>query len=432
MNADLVKSYDDGFNVVSNVFLDIPGIMTGVNDMFFKSNSATGQWNVDWYEGQAGNDNREKTLIFKNNFVNSYHTARNAYDQNFDNYKMVSRTSDSTTLENLIAQTYESTKFISDAIKNANNYIDFVNDSIRENNFETPALITTHKATLNEYTTQANTHLLSLLSVKTNIKNYKDSFLSADLDIQSAELSLKQKTNALQDAKDKLADYFIRAPFEGTITKINIKKSDTVSSGTVVTTLITKKQLAEISLNEVDVARIKIGQKATLSFDAVSGLTISGVVVDIDAVGTVAQGVVTYIIKVSFDTQDDRIKPGMSVSAIIITELKEGVLAISNGAIKSQKGASYVESFEAPLPVPTDGSIGSISKITPIKIKVEIGLSGDSESEIISGIKEGDEIIIRTILPTAATTTATSTPSLFGNTGGNRNAGSGNVRIQAR
>src|SRR3989344_601805 len=428
MSADLAQSYDDGFNTVSNVFLDLPGIMTDLNDMFFKSNPTTGQWNIDWYEGQVKEEDRGKTKTFKQNFIDSYNKAKIAYDAGFDNYKIISRTSDNATIEILILQTYDTTKLISDAIKNANNYIDFVNSSIQKNNTTTPATITTHKTSLNGYTSKTNTHLLNLLSIKNDIKGYKDAFLNADLDMQSAELSIKQKENVLQDAKDKLTDYFIRAPFEGTLTKINIKKSDTVSVGSIVTTLITKKQLAEISLNEVDVAKIKIGQKVTLTFDAIPDLTISGIVADIDAIGIVSQGVVTYIVKMSFGTQDDRVKPGMSVNAIIITDTKQDVLIVPNSAVKSQAGKSYIEMFDKSLALTTYGLNGSISKINPNKIPIEVGLSNDSQSEIISGIQEGDEIIIRTILPT---TTATA-PSIFGSSpAGNRNTG-GNTRIQTR
>ena len=96
-------------------------------------------------------------------------------------------------------------------------------------------------------------------------------------------------------------------------------------------------------MNEVDVAKIKVGQKTTLTFDAIDGLSIAGEVIDIDAVGTVTQGVVNYNVKIGFDTQDERIKPGMSVSATIIIEVKQDVLLIPNSAIKSAGEAYYVE-----------------------------------------------------------------------------------------
>ncbi len=432
MNADLAKAYDDGFNAVSNAFIDLPTIVTGLDDMFFKSNTSTGQWNIDWYEGLVRSDDLEKVKIYKNNLTAAYNVARLAYDASFENYKSVSRNSSPADIEKIISSTYDTTKLVSDAVKSANNYIDFITDSIQRDSRTSPALIATHKASLSDYTAKANSHLVALLSIETSIKNFKDAFPSASLDTQAAELTVKQRENSLQDAKDKLADYFVRAPFPGTLSVVNVKKGDSISAGTSVATLITTTQLAEISMNEVDVAKIKIGQKATLTFDAVPDLSVTGVVAEIDSVGTVSQGVVTYNVKISFDTQDVRIKPSMSVSAAIITNIKQDVLVAPNSAIKSQNGQSYVEEFTSPLPLPTDGGIGSISKVAPTKIPVEVGLSNDSETEIVSGINEGDEIVVRTIAPTVAKTT-TAAPSLFGSPGGNRSGTTGgNVRIQAR
>lgn len=236
------------------------------------------------------------------------------------------------------------------------------------------------------------------------------------LDLQTAELTVRQKENALQDAKDNLSDYNITAPFDGTIASVPVNVGDNASSGTIMGTIITSKKLATISLNEVDMVGIKLKQNATLTFDAIPDLSITGEVVEIDTVGTVSQGVVTYNVKVSFDTEDTRVKPGMSVSASIITDVKQDVLLAPNSAIKSQNGLNYVEMFDSPLVTSTNGLTSFMSLIAPNKIPVEIGLSNDSHTEIISGIKEGDEIVTRTILPTAKKTT--SAPSIFGSSSG--------------
>lgn len=426
MNADLAKAYDDGFDTVSNVFLDLPGIMTGLNDMFFKSDSRTGQLNVDWYKEQVANEDRDEATIFKQNFIDSYNKAKTAYDTNFDKYKIVFRTSDHATVESLILQTYNTTKLISDAIKNANNYIDLVNSSMQKSNTDIPIIITTHKSTLNTDTSKTNTHLTSLVSVQTNIKDNKDAFPNASLDIQSSELSLKQKANALQDAKDKLLDYAIRAPFSGTIASVPVQKGDSVGSGTTLGTIITTQQMATISLNEVDIAKIKLEQKVTLTFDAVTDLTITGKVAQIDSVGTVSQGVVNYNVKISFDTNDDRIKPGMSVSAAVIISVKQDILTVPNSAVKNQGSTTYVEMFDAPLPLPLAGVQGSTSITPPRQQDVVVGVSNDTSTEIISGIKEGDEIVSRTILPTTTSTTA---PSIFGAATNRSGSTGGTVRI---
>jgi len=411
MNADLLKAYDDGFTTVSDAFLDLPEIMIGLDELLGESllsdNSAR-------MSGNTARDYRDEAETL-------YYTANKAFNTNRKNYRLLDRNSEKSDIENIINETYDTSKLVSDAIKSMRNFVDYLAEDSDDS-----SAYTSFQDGLSGYTSTVNGHVSSLLSIKTDIKNYKDAFPTNDLDLQSSELTVQQKENALQDAKDKLADYYIRAPFDGTIATVDIKKTDSVSSSTVVATLITKKQIAEISLNEVDMATIKIGQKVNLTFDAVSGLTISGEVAEIDSIGTEDQGVVTYNVKISFDTQDDRVKSGMSVSASIITNQKENVLLVPNGAIKSKNEKSYVEMFEVFLPRPTDGLLGSISLTPPNKILVEVGLSNDTHTEISWGIKEGDEIVVRTILPTA-TTIKTSAPSMFGSSGGSKPSGGGGI-----
>ncbi len=300
-------------------------------------------------------------------------------------------------------------------------YIKFANTGVSSTNW----IINIPNKSASNYLSNYNAYQSALQNQK---QTNSESEVSV-LNIEAKELAIKQRENALLDAKQALADYSVFAPFAGTVSSVPVQKGEPVSSGTVLATLITQKQLAEISMNEVDVAKIKLEQKATLTFDAVPDLSITGLVQEIDSVGTISAGVVTYNVKISFDTEDDRVKPGMSVSASIITNVKQDVLIVPNSAVKSQNGASYVEMFDMPLPAPTNGLLGSISKVAPNQVPVEVGLSNDSQTEIISGIKEGDEIVTRTILPTSAKPVA-SAPSLFGSTGGQRGGGNaGGARL---
>jgi len=415
LNTSLSQAYDNGFSTVSNTFLNLPGIVSGLNNMFFESSiSKNGQWNIDWYAGQVFSDDTETVLTYKQNFVDAYKAALAAYNSNFDNYKSVTRASDAPTIEALISQTYDDVKLISSAIKNANNYIDFVNASIEKNNNSTPpVIIAANQTTLNDYTSQTNTGLQSLLSAKTTIQSNKDSFVSSDLNTQSAEISIKQAENSLYDAQRNLSDYYIKAPFGGVIASVPVIRGTNASSGTTLASIITTKELAVVSLNEVDVAKISLGEKATLTFDAIPDLTIAGQVVEIDSVGTVSQGVVNYNVQIGFDTANaDGVKPGMSVTAAIITKVAQDVLIVPNSAIKTQGETSYVQMFDASLPAPLAGVQGSPSTTPPQQQIVSIGISNDTYTEIISGLKEGDEIVTKTITPT--TTTTATAPSIFG------------------
>ncbi len=424
LNDTLASSYDNGFTAISNAFLDMPSIMNGLTTMFFQSDSKiSGQWYANWYAEQVGQNDTNTVLIYKQNLTNSYNAALAAYNKNFDDYKSISRTSDSAAIDNLISETYNTTKLLADITKDANSYIDFVNNSMQTYNFNIPAIIATHKALLNTYTSEINSHLSSLLSSETTIQNNKDAFPNSDLETQTTQLSIKQAQNALLDAQNNLADYYIKAPFDGIIASVPVIKGDNAGSGTTLGTIITSKDIATIPLNEVDVAKIALGEKATLTFDAISDLTITGKVVQIDSLGTVSSGVVNYNVKISFDTGDIRVKPGMSVDAEIITNVKQDILTVPNSAIKTQGNASYVQMFDTALPAPTAGVQGSVSLVPPRNQTVQIGVSDDTSTEIVSGLNEGDQVVTKTITSTTATTT--SAPSLLNAVGGRGGAAVG-------
>ncbi|MDD2732254.1 MAG: efflux RND transporter periplasmic adaptor subunit [Candidatus Pacebacteria bacterium] len=410
---NLEESYDEGFNDISNAFLELPAIMAGLQDMLFSYSFSTNQQNIDYYVDAVKNyDNR--ALGYRDSAYSKYQTARKSYDQNFQDYKSASRFLDKSEIESLINETYETIKNISEALKSANNLIQFYQDKLIEHSSKPQNLSSTHLLSLAGYISKTNSQLSSILSVQSSIKNNKESVTSTERTIQEKELSLaklklgaddldirakkiviQQKEDALLDAKQSLADCYIRAPFDGIIASIDVKKGDSVSSGAVAT-IITKKKIAEITLNEVDIAKVKEGQRANITFDVIEDLNITGEVAEIDSLGAVSQGVVSYSVKIIFDTQDERVKPGMSVSAVIITDMKQDILMVSNSAVKSN-GGQYVVVLENNM---------------PYNQVVETGLSNDTMIEIASGLEEGDKVVTQTI------SSGTKTVERTANTGG--------------
>ena len=393
---NLKKDYDDGFNTVSNVFLDLPTIISGLNSALYGNDFTSNQSNVDFYKNTI--EKYDSLSADANAAITdaAYKKARTAYDKNFADYKAISRSSSPADIENLISETYITVQDMSDSIKDTYNFIQLYKDLLTTHNLKISSVADTEISSLNAYTGKINTHLSNLLNIEYAIKSDKDAVTNAGLDLKSQKLALEKAKNALQDAKDALPDYLIRAPFAGVIVNVTAKNGDNISQGAVLATLITKQKIAQTSLNEVDAAKIKIGQKATLTFDAVPNLTITGEVAEINTLGTVTQGVVTYQVKIVFDTQDERVKPGMSFTAMIITDLKQNVLIVPNSALKSQGStdAKYVQVL--------------INGVPQTKT-VETGLSNDTSTEIISGIVEGDNVITQTITgsPTTGTTQTT-------------------------
>jgi len=436
---DLKRAYDDGFSAIANAFLDLPGVMAGLQDVLY-SNTLGGPsvaQNINYY-ANAVKDFDARVLQYKDDADAKYQKARSAYDTNFQDYKTADRTMDPAKILALVDETYQTAKTVSEAVKSVQNLIQFYEDRFTERNLKPVALADTHLASLNTYTGKTNTAVGNLLAIR---QAASDDIVARDtadrtitektqsleklksgadpIDVQSAELAVTQRENALQDAKEKLSDYFLRAPFDGIVAKINVKKADTASAALPLATLVTTQQMADISLNEVDVAKVKTGEKATLTFDAIQDLSIAGHVATIDTVGTVAQGVVTYNVKVALDTQDKRIKPGMSVSAAIVTDVKQNVLVVPNSSMKSQGNAHYVEVLDSAGSQVSDAG-GIVSDTAPRRVSVEIGLENDDVTEITSGLKEGDVIVERMVSAPFPAPAAgqTSGLRLFGGGGG--------------
>lgn len=446
--SDLKKAYDDGFNAIANAFLDLPDIITGLQDVLYGTTLTAGQANYAHY-ADAVKQYDDAAIRYRDDAATGYAEARAAYDHNFISYKGASRYDYADAVEPLVDETYQTTKATAEAVKTAQNLIQFYQDQLTKHNIKPSSLVAAELTKLITYTGKTNAHLINLSSVRNGIRNDRDAITGAErtiqenaesliklkagadaLDIASAELTAIQRHNAVRDAEEHLADYMVRAPFEGIIAKLSVKRSDAVGSATTIATLITRQKLAEISLNEVDAAKIKIGQKTTLSFDAIDGFSITGAVAEIDTVGTVTQGVVTYAVKISFDAQDDRVKPGMSVSAAIITDTRQDALIVPSSAVKTQGEQSFIELFEVPL-APNAGNQGSPSAGPPQRQLVKTGLSNDTSTEIISGLIEGTMVVTRTIA-IAITPATASAPSLFGTSGGNRGTTGGAGRLPGR
>ena len=441
---NLTQAYEDGLNAVADAFLDFPGIVSGLQDILYGHEAgSSSQINMAIYHDMVKAYNDTVTSS-KEDAVAAFATAKNSYDESFKVYKTATRFSNETTVENLINQTHSSGKKNAEAVKNADNLLGLVKDELTERGLAVPSILNTHRTTLADYTEKTNGHLKNLLGARDGITNYKRIVLEKteavkklktgadNLDLAAQELAVRQKENSLLDAKEKLADYYIRAPFEGMVGRLDVEKLDAVSTATIIATLITTQKIAELSLNELDVSKIKLGQKTKLSFDALEDLNLTGTVSELDTLGESDQGVVTYQVKISFDADNELVKTGMSVTADITTEVKQNVLLVPNGAVKTQGNRRYVEVADNLEPVSNRATLAQSAPTAQIasgqsrRQDVEAGLSNDTRTEIVSGLKEGDLIIVRTVGANNNSSNQSSAPSLFSPPGGSR----GNIRLQ--
>ncbi|MFH0804113.1 MAG: efflux RND transporter periplasmic adaptor subunit [Candidatus Zambryskibacteria bacterium] len=419
--SDLNQACEDGYKTIANTFIDLPDISLGMDSIFY--DPAHSPYFSDILARSYAGD---LAITYKYQAGIIFDKFKKDYDSAFNAYRNIPPGDHTDITVSALDQTYNLLKELSLSLNGTYNTIDYINQRISE---DKPAQIATDKTSLSSYINKVNNDLSSVQSAITNIENAKDSATTAQLDLKSAELSVNQAQENYKNAQIDLANNTIRAPFDGTVAKISIENGDKVTTSSSIATIITKEKVAEIDLNEIDISKIKVGQKVTLTFDAIDGLTATGGVTEVDLLGTVSQGVVNYTVKVHLDTQDDRIKSGMTVSASIVNETLQNVVAIPNSAIKTQGNNSFVQVPDSSLNL--TNSKGPVTLPTaPKSVKVTLGLSNDDVTEILSGLSAGDKYIAQTIQPSAGITSTTQAPSLFGggSGGGTRSAtGSANT-----
>ena len=429
---DLNNSYDTAYSSIASTYIDLTDVINGANDMLYSGTGFLSDQNL------IARSNETKNL--KNSAGVNFDKAKSAYNNVLQVYRSSSRSDSTSSIDSLIKTTYDVSKQLSSVLVQLKNTVDYIKNTDPNNTSASTAsnaAANTAASNLTSWIGKINSDLSSLSSSINSINDLKNTIQNGpqtlaqkqagldkitgganDLDVASQKINLEQAQLAYQNI-------FITAPFDGVIAQITAKPSDTVSSGASIGTIITKNKVADITVNEVDAAKISAGQKATLTFDAIDGLSISGVVQSIDLVGTVTQGVVNYNVKITFDIQDDRVKSGMSVSASIITENKQDVIVVPNSAVKIKNGVQYVEVFSTNVATST---IPEVVSETPVQQEVTVGLSNDTSTEIVSGLNVGDRIITKTSTASATAAKTTAAPSLFGS-GGNRGSTTGGGSI---
>jgi HlyD family secretion protein len=199
--------------------------------------------------------------------------------------------------------------------------------------------------------------------------------------IAAAQANVDQAQIALELAQEELDKATLVAPFDGVVTAVNIQPEQLTPATLPALTLADVSELKMVvDVDEIDVARLEEGQDVMVSVDALPGEVISGYVSRIAPAADQVGGVVVYGVTVVLDETDLPLRAGMSATAEIVTDKLEDVLLVPNWAIRIDRGTgkSYVNLMRAEAVE---------------EVEVEIGVRGADESEVLSGLNEGDVVV---------------------------------------
>lgn len=200
-----------------------------------------------------------------------------------------------------------------------------------------------------------------------------------DTNLRTAQASLDNAKLSVEQAQRNLDKSRIIAPFDGVVSVVNNKVNDSVASAVAVGVVNPNRLQVKVTVAEVDLPKIKANNTAQLTLDALTGKTYSAKVMTIGPVGTVTQGVVNYPVTLEITNVDGAIKPGMTANLAIVVERRDNVLLLPTRAVRTQGNQKTVT-------VQYKGQ--SITQ------NVTTGLTNDTSVEIISGLQEGDVVLL--------------------------------------
>lgn len=214
-------------------------------------------------------------------------------------------------------------------------------------------------------------------------------------DERMKEVALRAAKVAQSVAQDRLSYTKLVAPIDGTVIARGIEPGESVVPGVqstydgkaLLTVADLSSLLVKVNLNQIDVAKISVGRKATLTLDALPGKTYGATITKVApaSVKLTGKDQEVFPVEAMIESPDGLVKPGMTADVRVHLDSKDGVLSVPLEAIEKDNGRSYVTQ------IIDEGSPKSRRE----RVEVTLGLRNDREVEITSGVTEGARVMLR-------------------------------------
>jgi HlyD family secretion protein len=210
--------------------------------------------------------------------------------------------------------------------------------------------------------------------------------------IAQAQAQVAQDQANLKQLDEQLSYTDIVSPIDGIVLSRDVQMGDAVSSilvlGSTATLVMTLGDTSEVyvkgKVDESDIGKVYLGQRARIKVESFKDKTFDGKVTKISPMGVEKDNVTTFEVRVSIQNPGGELKAEMTANAEIILEEHKNVLQIPEGAIIYDKDKKA--SVEIPDPKGKDGKD---------KVAVNIGISNGAKTEVLSGLKEGDQVVLQ-------------------------------------
>lgn len=203
--------------------------------------------------------------------------------------------------------------------------------------------------------------------------------------IDSLQAQVAQAEVALEQAQLRLEKARLTTPFDGVVARVNIQEGESASAAVPAVVVVDLAHFEiESEIDELDVGLVSVGQEVLVTLDALPDAEFRGQVEAIAPTAFQGDGVVSYSVTIGLQVGEAPVREGMSATANIIVQRLENVLVVPNRALRLDReaGKLYAEKLVLGLPQ---------------QVEVEIGFRDEQVSQVLSGLDEGDAVIIRLV-----------------------------------
>ena len=226
-----------------------------------------------------------------------------------------------------------------------------------------------------------------------------DEYENAKLSYDKARQSVSTSRESVQKAQTNLGYATITSPIDGVVLSKAVEEGQTVAASfntpelfTIAKDLTDMRVIADI--DEADIGGVKEGQRVTFTVDAFPDDSFEGQVTQVRQQATTESNVVTYEVVISAPNNDLKLKPGLTANVTIFTMEKYGVAAVPSKALRFTPNEAFLAKGEKIDDCDGDHKVWTKEGNTFKAHKVEIGTTNGMLTEIVSGIKEGTEVLV--------------------------------------
>lgn len=317
LEGNLANAFEAGYTALSDAHINFAWISAGADNAMNGRDIKDSQPNGQAYVSLIASENPDVRPL-RDRAAEDLERAAALYARARTGYADMTRSSSPEDVEAAMDAAYNVLEANADALKSIKAFLAAVREGHEDAGLTIPEALSVHEQAITDAQVTTNDNIEGVRFAKDNLNAARQELSTGAVasDMDSLNRAIADAARAVEDAQADLGRYEVRAPIAGTIADVQVPKGSAAVDGQILATIITQEVVARVAVAEADIASVHQGDAADVRFDG-AGFTSRGTVLSVDTAATVGDGRVSFMTIIGFDTKDERIRQGMTVTARI-------------------------------------------------------------------------------------------------------------------